>query len=121
MVNDKLSPSTFPSAMVDLPNIVLVVSPLSLFPSTLNTKVRSIVPLGPSAVAFHVPAISPATAATANATIRIRTRFMAPFLPQSFLHLSCFHRWRIVCGDSPMILEGASVLHRKAALSRNEH
>jgi hypothetical protein len=33
-------------------------------------------PLGPSAVAFHVPLISAPKAATLNATINIRKRFM---------------------------------------------
>src|SRR5579863_9406310 len=65
-VNEILSPSTLPSSMVDLPNILLEVSPVSLPPSCLNTKVRSTVPIGVSALPFHVPVISAASAVSAN-------------------------------------------------------
>src|SRR5260370_25706780 len=69
MVNVSLSPSILPSMMVDFPIIWLDVSPVSLLPSTLKTKVRSIGPLGVSAVPFHVPLTSAAEAQTANTII----------------------------------------------------
>src|SRR5437773_8480704 len=80
IVNDKLSPSTLPSLMVDLPNNWLVVSPVSLLPSTLKTKVRSKGPLGPSAVAFQLPLTSAAMALTAKVTIKNGSHFIYTLL-----------------------------------------
>src|ERR1700691_2373741 len=79
-LNETSSPSTLPSSMVDLPNMLLVVSPVSLWPSTLKTKVLSTVPLGVSAVPFQLPLISAAEAATATNTIKHNSHFMGFFL-----------------------------------------
>src|SRR5208337_674520 len=95
IVKLRLSPSIFPSLITDLPSISLVVSPVSLLPSTLKTKVRSSDPLGPSAVPFHVPAISAALAATAQ-TIKARNR---RFMPTYFSTLprQPHHRLDVKC------------------------
>src|ERR1700685_4077903 len=82
MVKVMESPSILPSVMVDLPIIELVVSPVTLLPSTLKTKVRSMDPLGPSAVAFHVPLMSAAMAVAAITASNAIRRFMG-FLSRS--------------------------------------
>src|SRR5579863_9677278 len=80
-----LSPSILPSSMVDLPNISLLVSPVSLFPSTLKLNVRSMVPLGVCAVPFQAPLMSVANAVTVNANITSgsRSRFIFMILSLS--------------------------------------
>src|ERR1017187_737693 len=76
MVNVTLSPSTLPSVMVDLPVNVLVVSPVTLLPSCLKVKVRSIAPFGPSAVAFQLPLMSAAHALRANSATSAGSHFI---------------------------------------------
>src|SRR5450631_606373 len=76
MVNVTLSPSTLPSVMVDLPVNELVVSPVSLLPSCLKVKVRSIGPFGPSAVAFQLPLMSAANALKAHSAISAGSHFI---------------------------------------------
>src|SRR6266404_9007271 len=79
MLKDRLSPSTLPSVMVDLPIIWLVVSPVSFVPSTLKVKVRSMGPLPASAVPFQLPAMSAAEAVMANRAIRTSRYFILGF------------------------------------------
>src|SRR5580700_11323986 len=88
MVNETLSPSTFPFSTVDLPKLLLVVSPVSLSPSTLKMKVRSIVPLGLSALPFQLPPMSAADAVSANTAIRASSHFIndAPPFQTIVLH-----------------------------------
>jgi hypothetical protein len=50
----------------------MVTVPVSLSPSTLNAKVLSIVPLGPSIDAFQMPEASAAKAASENTAIKAR-------------------------------------------------
>ena len=72
---------TFPPSRTDFPIIWLSVSPVSLPPSTLKVKVRSMGPFGPSGVPFHLPPISVAKAEMDMVTIRNRERrsfFMHP-------------------------------------------
>src|ERR1017187_9072578 len=76
MVNVTVSPSTLPSVMVDLPVNVLVVSPVTLLPSCLKVKVRSIAPFGPSAVAFQLPLMSAANALKAHSAISAGSHFI---------------------------------------------
>src|ERR1017187_10441227 len=83
MVNETSSPSTLPSSIVDLPEHLLVVSTVSLWPSPLKTKVLSTVPLGVSAVPFQLPLISPAETVKANIAIKHNSHFIGFFL--SFL------------------------------------
>src|ERR1017187_5142037 len=77
MVNETSSPSTLPSSIVDLPKRLLVVSPVSLWPSTLKTKVLSTVPLGVSALPFQLPLISAARAVPANSANKANIFFIA--------------------------------------------
>src|SRR5664279_4747034 len=76
MVNVTLSPSTLPSAMVDLPVNELVVSPVTLLPSCLKVKVLSIAPFGPSAVAFQLPLMSAAHALRAHSATSAGSHFI---------------------------------------------
>src|ERR1051325_915235 len=70
--------------MLASPSMELVVFPVTLLPSTLKMKVRSMAPLGPSAVAFHVPLISAAAAVIAKRQINANSHFIrAPSRPIS--------------------------------------
>ena len=77
-----VSPSTLPSVIVDFPVNSLTVSPVIFAPSCLKVKVRSMPPLGPSAVAFQVPLISAASALKAKQANRMGSHFImnVPFL-----------------------------------------
>src|SRR5262249_16385455 len=57
--------------------MLLVDSPVTLLPSTLNVKVRSIWPCGPSAVAFQLPEISAAKAVSAHTASKVKRGFIA--------------------------------------------
>src|SRR6266436_6589866 len=64
-LKERLSPAIFPSEMGCSP-IVLPTVPVSLSASALRSKVISILPLGVSTLAFHLPVTSAAEAVMAN-------------------------------------------------------
>src|ERR1041385_2182052 len=99
MLNEMLSPSTLPSIMVDFPIIALVVSPVSLLPSTLKTKVRSNVPFAPDAVPFQVPVMSAANAHSAITAINNHSLPISDAPPE--LHHYCLITWPSFLRISP--------------------
>src|ERR1035441_5155428 len=80
MLKEMVSPSTLPSLMVDLPNISLLVSPVSLAPSTLKVKVRWMDWPWFSAVPFQLPLMSAAEATAAKHAARMMSHFMEVLL-----------------------------------------
>src|SRR5882724_4637003 len=63
--------------MADSPIMLLTVLPVTLLPSCLKVKVRSIGPFPKSAVAFQLPVMSAAKAARAENANTASSRFMA--------------------------------------------